>query len=163
MTIAISKSNQKSKGKTIAAKKKSNTTSPDHDISRLRAQNKVLIDALVQIRNCASEHMDKKYDLVWFALNRTRYPNHESSKKIERSVSHREELKKLKTNDCDFHHGFNCGVLATSRLFKQISDISSVIGEEVDPTNPEKVVQMHQNKVQQMKRKFPDLSVQSFP
>ncbi len=153
-------------GKTLVAKKKcdsKHTTSTEHDISKLRAENKVLTDALKQIQSCAHEHMNQKYDLVWFALNRNRYPNHESSRKIENSDSHHDELEKLKTNDCDFHHGFNCGVLATSRLFKQISDISHVINEEVHAENEEKAVQKHQDKVEKMKSNFPDLSVDSFP
>ena len=130
---------------------------------RVRAQNKVLRNALRQIQSCAHEHQSNKYDLVWFALNRTRYPNHAASKDIETSETHREELKKLRSNDCDFHHGFNCGVLATSRLFKQISDLSCILDEDMHVNSEDKLLQKHEEKVEKTKSAFPDLSVDRFP
>lgn len=131
---------------------------------KLKAQNKVLSNALKQIQSCAEEHLNQKYDLVWFARNRCRYPNHEASNRIENSEAHRVELEKLKTLDCDYHHGFNSGVLATTRLFKQISEAShQVLDEEPIPENEEKLVIKHQDKVEKLKDNFPDLSVDVFP
>ena len=108
--------------------------------------------------------MKHNFELVWFARNRSRYPTHPDSKCIENSKFHREELAKLRTNDCDFHHGFNSGVLATSRLFKQISDVSHAFNEDVQmEANEDNLVLQHTEKVKKMKRNFPDLSVDSFP
>jgi hypothetical protein len=144
----------------VAQKKKSSVKRDQNDIAKLLVHNKVLATALKQIQSCAEEHSKHNFELVWFALNRTRYPNHPASKNIKKSESHREDLDKLRSNECDFHHGFNSGVLATSRLFKQISDVSFVLNDEDDGN---KLVQKHEEKVQRLKSKFPDISVDSFP
>ena len=100
----------------MAAKKKSTSKYDSHKaiveedgIIKLRAQNKVLINALKQIQSLSQEQSKEKYDLVWFALNRYRYPNHQASKDIENGESYQEELKKLRSSDGDFYHGFNSG------------------------------------------------------
>jgi hypothetical protein len=38
-------------------------------------------------------------------------------------MEHKEEIEKLRSDDGDFHHGFNSGVLAAVRMFMQKSDI----------------------------------------
>jgi hypothetical protein len=50
-----------------------------------------------------------------------RYPNHEASKRIDQEQ--KEEIQKLRSNDGDFHNGFNSGVLAAVRMFKEKADI----------------------------------------
>jgi hypothetical protein len=50
-----------------------------------------------------------------------RYPNHEASKRIDKEQ--KEEIEKLRSDDGDYHHGFNSGVLATVRMFKEKADI----------------------------------------
>jgi hypothetical protein len=55
-----------------------------------------------------------------------RYHNHEASKRIDEAKEHQDELKKLRGPDGDFHHGFNCGVLAASRLFLDQSDVAHI-------------------------------------
>ncbi len=141
------------KGKTLAAKKDTNAK---EEISRLRAENNALKNALNEITSCADEHMKVKSELVWFALNRTRYPTHPTSKHIETSESHRGEIEKLRSNDCDFHHGFNFGVLASSRLFKNITEIVKKAENSDDLSEKQK-------EVENVKRNFPDLSVNSTP
>jgi hypothetical protein len=60
-----------------------------------------------------------------------RFPNHDVSKRIEQSEEHREDLELLRTNDADYHHGFQAGVLASARMFKEHSDILHVNNDEV--------------------------------
>lgn len=60
-----------------------------------------------------------------------RYPNHATSKKLDKSEEHRTEIEKLRSADGDYHHGFHCGLLAASRLFKDHSDILHVNEIEV--------------------------------
>ena len=60
-----------------------------------------------------------------------RYPNHEASKRIETAEEHQKALSDLRGPDCDFHHGFNSGLLAASRMFKDHADISHLELHEV--------------------------------
>ena len=91
----------------------------------------------------------KKFDLVWFAKNRSRYPNHDKSKFLDTSQEHKEDIEKLRSHDCDYHHGMNCGVLAATRMFKEITKLIDHDGQENDPLK----------KVDEVKQSFPDLSV----
>ena len=142
--------------KSTSVKHTQQLNSQDDEIKRLRAQNDALKSALNEISSCAEEHMKAKLELVWFAMNRTRYPTHPTSKFMESSESHRAELQKLKSNECDFHHGFNFGVLASSRLFKNISDIVQNVEEQNEEEN-------QKERVEEVKQSFPDLSVNSSP
>ena len=58
-----------------------------------------------------------------------RYPNHEASQRIDEE--YKEEIEKLRGDDGDFHHGFNSGVLAAVRMFKEKADILHVNDFEV--------------------------------
>jgi len=146
-------------GKFVSLAKKS--PSLEQEVATLRAKNKVLETALLSIKNCATEHFDKKHDLVWFAKNRCRFPNHEKSKRLETSEDHREDITKLRGKFSDYYHGMNCGVLATSRLFIEITDVTHILG-----TNDEKLIaahedmiQTHHAKVKNAKDSFPNLNV----
>ena len=98
---------------------------------------------------------------MWFAKNRCRFPNHEKSKQLETSEDHREDIQKLRGKDSDYHYGMNCGVLAISRLFKEISDLSHVV--DADDENiidrHEDMMQGHREKVKGAKECFPNLTV----
>jgi hypothetical protein len=101
--------------------------------------------------------MKKNYDLVWFAKYRCkcsamvspcwrachhgwmftpcprwfadRYPNHEASERIDQE--HKEEIEKLRSDDGDFYHGFNSGLLAAARMFQAKADILHINEFEV--------------------------------
>jgi hypothetical protein len=64
--------------------------------------------------------------LVLHSIFTDRYPNHEASKRIDQAKEYQEEIQKLRSDDGDFYHGFNCGVLAAARLFSDQSDITHV-------------------------------------
>mmetsp|Transcript_37462 Transcript_37462/g.76242 ORF Transcript_37462/g.76242 Transcript_37462/m.76242 type:complete len:149 (-) Transcript_37462:557-1003(-) len=107
------------------------TATAEDTVIALRAENKVLREALKAVEDTATEQLKKSFELVWFARNRCRYPNHEASKRIETAEEHQKALSKLRGPDCDFHHGFNSGLLAASRMFKDHADISHLELHEV--------------------------------
>lgn len=67
---------------------------------------------------------DAQFCLVDFFLDR--YPNHSASKRIDSSEAYKKDIEKLRSNDGDYHHGFNCGVLAAARMFADQADILHV-------------------------------------
>ena len=103
--------------------------SKDEELKALRIRNKVLTESLAAIKDAASEETKKNFDLVWFAKNRYRHPNHEASKRID--GEYQDDIAKLKRNDGDFHHGFHTGLLAASRMFKEKADILHINNYEV--------------------------------
>lgn len=60
-----------------------------------------------------------------------RYPNHDASKRIQKSEEHREDLDLLKSDDADYHHGFHAGVLAAARMFKEHAEVIDVASNDV--------------------------------
>lgn len=137
-------------------------TSLEKDVAELKADNEFLKKTLTLIHNTATDQMNFSRDLVWFAHNRIRYPNHKDSKRIEQSEEHNQELQNLKGKDGDFYHGMNSGILASSRLFFQIANITkpTVVSSCVRKTESnEDVLNKYQNQVEGFKKKFPDLHI----
>lgn len=64
-----------------------------------------------------------------FFLLADRFPNHEACSRID--SEHAGEIEKLRGEDGDFHHGFNSGLLAATRLFKEKADILHINNFEV--------------------------------
>jgi hypothetical protein len=60
-----------------------------------------------------------------------RYPSHKASKWLDSSKEHSRDIDNLHSTDGDFHHGFNSGVLAASRMFKDHADVSHVDSDSV--------------------------------
>lgn len=55
-----------------------------------------------------------------------RYPSHAASKWLDSSEEHRGDIDNLHSNDGDFHHGFNSGVLAATRMLKECADVEDL-------------------------------------
>ena len=138
------------------------------EMQLLKSKNKMLTDCLKTIHELASEKAGFKHELVWYAKNRTRYPCHEDSKRIETSEEHQEDIEKLRGYDGDYHHGFNAGVLAMAHLVQDLSD-SSHHEKVLDSTNiatgdtVEAFSNSFSESVDKAKTKFPDLRVNVFP
>ncbi|KAL3925439.1 MAG: hypothetical protein SGILL_000404 [Bacillariaceae sp.] len=98
--------------------------SANEELMALRAKNKLLMEALAAIKDSADQELTKKFDMVWFAKYRYRYPNNPNSKRIENA--YKEEIERLRSDDGDYHHGFNAGVLAASRMFASQADVLHV-------------------------------------
>mmetsp|Transcript_28869 Transcript_28869/g.44374 ORF Transcript_28869/g.44374 Transcript_28869/m.44374 type:complete len:160 (+) Transcript_28869:1-480(+) len=138
--------------------------SGDEDIETLKARNRVLLNALKSISKSAEDHYKKSFELVWFANNRTRFPNHEVSKWLDHSEEHREDIRNLRSDDGDFHHGFNSGVLAATRMFMDHADLSHVNNFEKE--NADALIQaeqQHTTRVETSRAAFPKLDVEGFP
>jgi hypothetical protein len=135
------------------------TGSVEDEILVLRARNKVLTDALSAVKQSASKEMKRRFDLVWFARYRYRYPNHEASKRIEKE--HIEDIKKLRGDqeESDFHHGFNTGLLAASRMFKKQADILHI--NDFNELTPDLMseAQKHSKNIQDATKQFPHIEV----
>jgi len=86
-----------------------------------------------------------------------RFPNHKDHKRIEEE--HTEELKKLRTEDADYHHGLHTGCLAASRLFQSQSDILKI--NEYDEVSEEmmELAKEHSRKIAESLVAFPHVAV----
>lgn len=135
----------------------------EQQVEALRAKNRVLETVVSSIKNTLNMHYDKKYDLVWYAKNRCRYPNHHKSKELDHSASHRKGIEDLRGLNGDYHHGLNCGTMATCRLLKNILDGTIEHLEKVDNhilINHQDIMESHRLKVQEADASFPDLSLE---
>ena len=77
---------------------------------------RVLIKVLNSTRAVCDEKIKENFDIVWYAMNRCRLPNHDASRRIECSPEYGRRIEELRSLDCDFHHGFNSGILATGKF-----------------------------------------------
>ncbi|KAK1737216.1 hypothetical protein QTG54_012083 [Skeletonema marinoi] len=168
--VVSSRAATKDEAKTPAAQlKRQVTVSPTHksiedEVIYLRSQNKLLNNALKAVKTTASEKLCKSYELVWYARNRTRYPSHQVSKWLDSSKEHSHDIDNLHSTDGDFHHGFNSGVLAASRLFKDHADVSHVDKDSDDLFgSAHQAVMKHQEKIEESKEAFPNASADTFP
>ncbi|KAL9184421.1 hypothetical protein ACHAXT_002507 [Thalassiosira profunda] len=152
----------------VALKRQVTAISPTHksledELIYLRSQNKLLKTALDSVKDTATEKLSKSYELVWYARNRTRYPSHEASKWLDHSKEHSHDIEDLHSGDADYFHGFNSGVLAASRMFKEHAEVSSVDSDEDVISSSHASATKHQQKVEKSKQSFPNVAADSFP
>ena len=111
-----------------------------------------LIDLIeLSIYNCKHTANSWEYFVPSFIA---RFPTHPASKWLDHSEKHKDEIDKLHSMDGDFHHGFNSGVLAAARMFKDHTEIDL---ESAEASSAAKVV------IEGSKKSFPDLSCNKFP
>ena len=135
--------------------------SANEELIALRAKNKMLMETLAAIKQTANKELKEKFDLVWYAKFRYRYPNHEASARIDKE--HKEMIQDLRSDDGDFHHGFNSGVLAASRMFATQADVLHINDIALSPELMEEGAK-HQKKIEDAKEAFPHLEVDNnFP
>lgn len=140
-----------------------NNKSLQDEILALRLRNQVLTNSLKAIKETADEELKKHYDLVWFARNRSRYPNHSSRKRIEQAEHHQEELEKLKLPEADYYHGIHTGMLAAARLFQQQADILHVNEQKLHHDDLMEESAKHAKKIEESRKSFPHVAVDSSP
>lgn len=90
-----------------------------------------------------------------------RYPLHGETKRIELEQS--EELKKLQTNDADFHHGVHAGLLAASRMFKKQADILHINDYEEYSDELVAHASNHKKVIEESRDSFPHVTVDPVP
>ena len=159
--VQIPKNTDKIPASKVSEKAKA-TVSPSatkDDVQALRVRNQILTESLAAIKETASKELKKSFDLVWFAKYRYRYPNHEASQRIDEE--YKEEIEKLRGDDGDFHHGFNSGVLAAVRMFKEKADILHVNDfEELSADLMAEAVK-HTKKIEAARKQYPHTEVES--
>ena len=135
--------------------------SATEELIALRAKNKMLMETLAAIKQTANKEMKEKFDLVWYAKFRYRYPNHEASSRIDKE--HKEMIQNLRSDDGDYHHGFNSGVLAATRMFAAQADVLHINDLALSPELMEEGAK-HQKKIEVAKESFPHVEVDNnFP
>lgn len=134
----------------------------EDEVIALRARNKVLTGALKAVKDAAQDHSKLRHELVWYARNRCRYPNHAASKRLDMSKEHCDEIDKLRSDDGDYHHGFNSGVLAAARMFEAHADILHVNDEECH-LKMKDIESQHVQNVKKSQTVFPNLNVDNAP
>ena len=128
----------------------------------LRLRNQVLSTALQEIHDTAQKEAQKHYDLVWFARNRGRFPNHEARKRIEDTYP--QDLAKLQTLDADHFHGIHCGLLAAARMYASHADVVLRVNEhEQVTTELLQANEEHQKRMEQAQEAYPHVTVDEFP
>mmetsp|Transcript_25311 Transcript_25311/g.53467 ORF Transcript_25311/g.53467 Transcript_25311/m.53467 type:complete len:178 (+) Transcript_25311:68-601(+) len=135
----------------------------EDEVMYLRSQNKILKNALNAVKDTATEKLSKSYELVWYARNRTRYPSHKASMWLDHSKEHSRDIENLHSPDGDFHHGFNSGVLAATRMFKAHADVVHLESDDDLIASPHEVATKHKQKIDKSKQCFPDASADTFP
>lgn len=95
------------------------TSEIEKELADVRAQNKLLLESMMALEQDASAIVKDNFERVWFAENRMRFPTSEHSKRLENDGNHAEAIAKLRSNEGDYHHGFNSGLLAAGRLFRE--------------------------------------------
>ena len=132
-------------------------------MTALRARNRTLTHTLKAIKDTAAKEEKRLYDLVWFARNRSRYPNHESRHRIQNAEEYQDELAKLMTGEADFHHGMHTGLLAASRLFKDYADILHINDHTEVTGDLLGAFGEHMKKVEESHKNFPEVEADQFP
>ena len=100
---------------------------------------------------------DEFADIQFLVRVIDRYPNNPASKRIDEE--HKDEIDKLRSDDGDFHHGFNTGLLAAARMFKEKADVLHI--NEFDELSPDLLDQAakHKEKIEEAQNKFPQIEV----
>jgi hypothetical protein len=134
----------------------------EDEVMALRAQNKAMAAALRKIKETAQEEKKRHHDLVWYARNRSRFPNHPARKRIEGDEQHAEELQKLTTSEADYFHGIHSGILAAARVFEKQADILHV-NEKDDVHEVMAEAAKHEKKIEESLESYPHIHAENSP
>lgn len=161
--------------KTLASKVKTLTKSSEGKVSpsssvgsledeviALRARNMAMTKALQSIKETAEKERKRYHDLVWYARNRNRFPNHEARKRIETDEQHVEEIQKLATPEADYFHGIHSGILAATRVFEKQADILH-INDKKDVGEVLSEAAKHEEKVAESLEAYPHVHAEEIP
>jgi len=134
----------------------------EDEVIALRARNKAMAKALQVIKETATKEKKRHHDLVWYARNRSRFPNSEARKRIETDMDHSEELEKLSTPEADYFHGIHSGILAAARVFEKQADILHV-NEKEDATEVMSEAAKHEKKIEESLQNYPHVHPETNP
>ena len=92
---------------------------------KLKKEIEFYKSVLEEIHDESHKYSEKYFDLVWLArthnLENPNDPNYKHTREL--ADKHKEDFEKLSSDAGDWHHGFNSGILALSRLFGDLSDM----------------------------------------
>ena len=115
-----------------------------------------LVSSTMSVSCHQYDSISQTYHLpLWLLLDR--YHNHEASKRIEKEYS--DEIEKLRSDDGDFHHGFNSGLLAATRMFNEQADILHINGFDEMTKDFQNEAGTHTETSDKTKESFPNLEV----
>ena len=134
----------------------------EDEVIALRARNKAMATALRKIKETAEQERKRHHDLVWYARNRSRFPNHEARKRIEQDEQHQEELEKLSTAEADYFHGIHSGILAATRVFEKQADILHV-NEKDNASEVMTEAAKHEKKIEESLENYPHVHAADSP
>jgi methionyl-tRNA formyltransferase len=134
----------------------------EDEVITLRARNTVLLNTLKSIKETAAKEKKRHHDLVWYARNRSRFPNHPSRKRIETDAEHADELQKLTSAEADYFHGIHSGILAATRVFEKQADILHV-NEDDDVGAVLSAAAKHDEKIVESLESYPQLNAHHDP
>lgn len=140
----------------------SSVGSLEEEVIALRARNKAMAIALQSIKETAEKERKRYHDLVWYARNRSRFPNHEARKRIESDRQHAPELEKLNTAEADYFHGIHSGILAATRVFEKQADILHVNQKE-DPHEVLTEAAKHEKTIEESLENYPHVHADESP
>ena len=146
--IPISKVPTLNKTAEVNVSPSTSIVSLEDEVIALRARNKAMTKALQVIKETATKEKKRHHDLVWYARNRSRFPNSDARKRIETDMEHSEELEKLTTPEADYFHGIHSGILAAARVFEKQADILHV-NEKDDATEVMSEAVKHEKKIKE--------------
>ena len=145
--------------------------SPEEENRLLRARVKILSDQLKQVRRVADEQIRLSFALVWFARNNDNFPDDEIIGHIRQSPEFAPSVQQLVGLQSDYWTGFNTGLLAASRMFKDVSTPPKVSEETEDKMQisslwEETVLGISSRQAEQIeasRRAFPDTTTNGVP
>lgn len=160
--IPVSKISTLKKATESSVSPSTSIVSLEDEVIALRARNKAMAKALRVIKETATKEKKRHHDLVWYARNRTRFPNSDARKRIEADMGHSEELQKLSAPEADYFHGIHSGILAAARVFEKQADILH-INEKDDATEVMSEAAKHEKKIEESLQNYPHVHAEVNP
>lgn len=133
----------------------------DKALYALRVENEELRQALDAVKNTADEFDSKYFDLVWLSRRNIDEvladPDHPSHEGVVRILQTRSRDVRQLYEDGEWQNGFNNGMLAACRLFRQLGateeDLPQYIEDENEdeppPTIQEKLAEYRQSALEE--------------
>lgn len=145
--------------------------SPEEENRMLRARVKLLSDQLKEVRHAADAQIRLSFALVWFARNNDSYPDDEVIRHIRTSPEFSSDIARILGGQSDYWTGFNTGLLAASRMFKEHATPPKMTEESEDKMEIssmwEDVVlglsSQQAQKIEASRRSFPDTTTNGPP
>lgn len=139
---------------------------PEDELTALRQKVNFLADALHSVEKLADEQIKRNYELVWFARNYAPFSNDENVLRLLSSPEHREAIGKLLGPEREYFHGFNSGLLAAARMYKEHARMPTQDKMEVSNLWEEIMLGLslkHSDQAEASRKDFPNTETSGWP